>query len=291
MLLKDFIRQGTTVLGDIYSKTETQKVISIICEHFLGVKSYTHIVEPEYEIDANRLPILNDALSRLREGEPVQYVIGEASFGDLVFKVNPSVLIPRPETEMLVREAIAHVLRLHGGSIRVLDLCTGSGCIAWSIALSVPGVEVVAVDISDAALELASSQPFSKLLRERHAQAPKFLKADILEYEKGFAEGLFDIIISNPPYIMVSQKSEMEKNVLDFEPSIALFAPEGDPLAFYRAISVWAKKLLVPEGIVLVEVNDVMGAQTADVFSKDGFREVSLLRDFRDKDRVVMSKK
>lgn len=296
MLLKDFIRQGTDVLKGVYAGQEAEQVISIICEHFLGVKNYTHIVEPEYEIDEKQIPVLKESLSRLSNREPVQYVTGEASFGDLVFKVNPSVLIPRPETELLVREAVSAASRMqrmripfgkNASPVRISDLCTGSGCIAWSIALGVPGVEVVAVDISENALSVASTQPFATLLKEKHANAPKFIKADVLDVGAVFSEGLFDIIVSNPPYIMQSQRKDMKANVLDYEPSIALFAPEDDPLAFYRAIAVWAERSLATNGLGIVEINDELGPQTRKLFLESGFKEVSLVKDFYERDRII----
>jgi len=300
MLLNDFIRQGTEVLRACYPEHEAEKLISIICEHFLGVKNYTHIVEPQYEIDEKKVPQLKDALSRLKGGEPVQYVTGEAPFGDLVFRVNPSVLIPRPETEMLVREAISAASRMqrmripfgkNASPVRILDLCTGSGCIAWSIALGLPGVEVVAVDISDEALKVATDQPFAVLLKKTHALAPTFVKADVLNFNSEFAEGIFDVIVSNPPYIKVSQRQDIKPNILDYEPSIALFAPEDDPLAFYKAISFWVRKLLSPSGQGFVEINDEMGPQTEKVFKESGLSEVSLVKDFNDRDRIVKFEK
>jgi len=296
MFLKDFIKLGVETLRGIYSDQEADSVIAVVCERFLGVKNYTHIIEPDYEIRDRDLPVLNEALARLQKGEPVQYVTGVAPFGELDFNVSPAVLIPRPETEMLVREAVSAASRIrrmripfgkNAPAVRALDLCTGSGCIAWSVALGVPGVEVTAVDISEEALSVASGQPFAALLKERRAVAPRFVEADLLDPQAVFAEGKYDIVISNPPYIMVSQKTDMKPNVLEYEPSIALFAPEDDPLAFYRAVAVCAQKHMADGGLGLVEINDELGPQTAMVFRDSGFRDVSVVRDFFDRDRIV----
>jgi release factor glutamine methyltransferase len=192
------------------------------------------------------------------------------------------VLIPRPETEVLVSEAIS-------GSrpSRVLDLCTGSGCIAWTLALEMPGTEVVAVDISCEALKVASSQEFSREMAKTGAFAPEFIQSDVLAEELDPAiEGKFDILVSNPPYVMNKEKELMRANVLDHEPHLALFVPDDDPLLFYRAIAGHASRFLSPEGFGLVEINEALGEETADVFRASGF-EARVIRDLSDKDRFV----
>ena len=220
------------------------------------------------------------AFGRMASGEPIQYIIGKAYFYDREFKVTPDVLIPRPETELLVREAVNWARRSGRKSLRVLDLCTGSGCIAWSMALELPGSEVTAVDISDGALAVASRQKFECDV------PPKFIKADVLA---GPVEGLgtFDMILSNPPYVMDSEKALMRRNVLDHEPWLALFVSDDDPLVFYRAVAAWAKQLLKSEGLCLVEINESLGRQTAKVFEDTGFRDVEVLQDLNSRDRFI----
>lgn len=169
---------------------------------------------------------------------------------------------------------------------RILDLCTGSGCIAWTLALEMPGAKVTAVDISDGALAVASSQDFSEETVRTGAVSPTFIKADVLA---GPSSELpqYDIIVSNPPYVMDKEKALMRSNVLDHEPHLALFVSDDDPLIFYRAIAVWAKALLKPDGFGIVEINEALGMETADVFTKTGFGNVEIIRDLSDRDRFV----
>ncbi len=279
MLLSAFIRRGTAKLSGIYPSPEARGIVLMLCQERLGVKSYTHIIEPGYEIPAGALPGLESELERLASGEPIQYVLGYAEFCGHRFHVCPSVLIPRPETEQLVSEAVS-LIRSKGGSCRVLDLCTGSGCIAWSVLLESPGTEVVAVDISDEALGVARGQ-FA-------GASPRFVKADVLAGGEGFECGDFDLVLCNPPYVMESEKLAMRTNVLDYEPGLALFVPDSDPLLFYRAVAVWARRFLRPDGMGLVEINESLGPQTAEVFRSAGYKKTRILQDFRSKYRFVM---
>jgi release factor glutamine methyltransferase len=169
---------------------------------------------------------------------------------------------------------------------RILDLCTGSGCIAWTLALEIPGAEVTGIDISDGALTVASGQDFSEELARTSALKPHFVKADVLG--KPMADlGLFDIIVSNPPYVMDKEKALMRTNVLDHEPHLALFVSDDDPLVFYRAVADWASKLLKVGGYGVVEINEALGEQTAEVFRIAGFSGVRVIKDLSDRDRFV----
>lgn len=282
MLLSAFIRESVAVLEKIYPSPEARGMVLMLCEERLGVRNYTHITEPKTEIPDDRLDGLRGDVARLSSGEPVQYVLGYADFFGRRFNVSPSVLIPRPETEMLVRDALDEGRR-YGGNVRVLDLCTGSGCIAWSLALELPSSEVVAVDISPEALDVARSQ-FPE-------GGPEFVQADVLSCGDGFGRGKFDIVVSNPPYIMEGEKSLMRSNVLDYEPSLALFVPDADPLVFYRAVAGWLDSCLAPEGCCLVEINESLGPETAAVFRSAGYANVSIRKDFYGKDRFLFIKK
>lgn len=293
MLLAEFIGKGTTALESLYPPAEARNLVLMLCEEFLGTKSYTHIVEPRFEVNPKKEAPLAAALQRLQNGEPVQYVLGKAVFCGREFVVNPSVLIPRPETELLAREAVKLAKRVrqmripYGKSaqpVRVLDLCTGSGNIAWTVALEVPGVRVVGVDISESALEVASAQPFE--LKDG-AIAPTFVKADVLDTEQAFDYGPFDLILSNPPYVMESEKAQMRPNVLEHEPASALFVPDEDALCFYSAIARWSKRFFAPEGKGLTEINELLGVRTRALFQEAGFTEATLVKDFYDKDRFV----
>ena len=296
MLLTEFLKKGVAALEPLYPTAEAKNIILMLCEEMIGTKSYTHIVEPQYQIDKKGEQPLAEALVRLQAGEPIQYVIGRAEFAGRSFRVTKDVLIPRPETELLVREAIKIAGRIkrmripYGKSaepVRVLDLCTGSGNIAWSVALGVPGSRVVGVDMSEKALEVARSQNFSAELKSTGALAPTFVAADVLDTEQEFNYGSFDLILSNPPYIMEKEKPQLRRNVLGYEPSEALFVPDDDPLLFYRAIARWSERFLSPEGKALTEINEVLGKETADLFRSSGFQEVNLVTGFYDKNRFV----
>ena len=296
MLLTDFITRGVTALEPLYPTAEAHNIVLMLCESLIGTKSYTHIVEPKYSIDKKWEQPLAEAMVRLQAGEPIQYVIGRTDFCGHSFRVTRDVLIPRPETELLVREAIKIAGRIHrmripyGKSaepVRVLDLCTGSGNIAWSVALGVPGARVVGVDISEAALAVARSQNFSADLKATGALAPTFVAADILDTEQEFNYGSFDLVLSNPPYIMEKERPLLRKNVVDYEPDSALFVPDDDPLLFYQAVAKWSLRFLAPDGFGLTEINEVLPEETKEVFAGSGFKEIDVVKDFFDKNRFV----
>ena len=281
MLLSQFIRESTSALGALYEPREAAGIVSRLCGELLGVSSYAHIVEPGLEVSAEALPVLQRAMERLCGGEPLQYVTGVQEFCGRRFKVRPGVLIPRPETEELVATAAE---RLRGGG-RVLDLCTGSGCIAWSLALDCPEAKVTGVDISDEALAVAREQ-FSAEGASAE-ERPTFVKQDVLQVQESFEGAPFDVITANPPYIRESEKALMHTNVLEFEPSLALFVPDSDPLVFYRAIALWAVRFLAPGGFGIVEINEALGAECAALFENAGLANVKIQRDFRQKERFV----
>lgn len=280
MLLRDLISKGTETISQAFPEREAREMVLMFLQHSIGTSRHTHILEPLYEVSEEASAEALGAFGRMASGEPIQYIIGKAYFYDREFKVTPDVLIPRPETELLVREAVNWARRSGRKSLRVLDLCTGSGCIAWSMALELPGSEVTAVDISDGALAVASGQKFECDV------PPKFIKADVLA---GPVEGLgtFDMILSNPPYVMDSEKALMRRNVLDHEPWLALFVSDEDPLVFYRAVAAWAQQLLKSDGLCLVEINESLGRQTAKVFEDTGFRDVEVLQDLNSRDRFI----
>ncbi len=317
MLLKDIIYKGVETVSVLYPEREAREMVFAFLEHHLGTKRHTHIVEPAYEVSQDDAAAAFSAFGRMAAGEPLQYVTGKAYFYGREFRVTPDVLIPRPETEILCRTVLScpmipktPVLPLVGhfpagggmssspfgqesagdSGITVLDMCTGSGCIAWTLALELPGVQVTAVDLSDGALAVASSQDFGDELRKGGAMPPVFLKADVLKSPPSEL-GRFDIIVSNPPYVMESEKALMRSNVLDHEPAMALFVPDDDPLVFYRAVAEWAKALLEEDGFIMVEINEALGEETAEVFRRAGFADVKVVRDLSDRDRFVTASK
>lgn len=290
MLLSRLQRESIEALGALYPAPEARSLVLMLCEEILGTTGYTAIVDPSYDVaDTSGFDAL---FARLLKGEPIQYVLGFADFCGRRFKVNPSVLIPRPETELLCREAVSTASRLQrmraaygrgAAPVRVLDLCTGSGCIAWTLVQSVPGVEAVAVDVSSDALQVAASQPFN-------GPRPVFVQADILEGIPPSVTGPFDLVLSNPPYVRESEKATMRRNVLDYEPGLALFVPDEDPLLFYRAVADWSSGLLSPEGYVMAEINESLPSETAAVFAAGGFR-ADIRRDLAEKPRFVFARR
>ena len=282
MLLAEFIRESVPALEKLYPSPEARGLVLMLCEERLGVRSYTHIVEPLFEIPEPELPGLKADMSRLAAGEPIQYVLGYTEFCGRKFKVGPSVLIPRPETGQLVDESLK-LLAAMGRPAKVLDLCTGSGCIAWSVALGVPGVSVTAADISEPALALARSQ-FEDV--PSGANAPEFVCSDLLGGCREIC-GRFDLLLSNPPYVMEKEKAAMRRNVLEHEPGIALFVPDDDPLLFYRALASVSLRLLDSSGTGIVEINEALGSETAAVFETAGYKKTEILRDIFGKDRFV----
>lgn len=283
MLLAQFINESTDALTQIYPLAEARGIVLQLCCEVLGTQSYTHIVEPQMQIPEDELQVLLSMRERLLASEPIQYVLGYCYFCDRRFAVGPQVLIPRPETEELV-SACVHTLLSRPQPTRVLDLCTGSGCIAWSISFELPSSTVYAVDISQEALGVAKNQ-------FKTENSPKFICADVLKTDAIPELGCFDLIVSNPPYIMEKEKSAMRVNVLDYEPDLALFVPDEDPLIFYEAIAKWAHKLLKPSGIGLVEINETLAQETAEVFIRAGFDDVGVIKDIFTKNRIIRFKK
>ena len=291
----------------LYPASEAASIVSILVEERLGFSKIQHIIEPLCEVPAASFDSISSDMDRLISGEPLQYVLGHAEFYGRSYKVTPAVLIPRPETEILVHETLSQIRRSKMGEegLRVLDLCTGSGCIAWSVAAEMPSSRVYAVDISDDALALARQQGISQ-------SRPYFVKADVLseDFPAAFrmasgntAPGSYDVIVSNPPYVRDSEKSLMRTNVLDHEPGLALFVSDDDPLVFYKALASIATQMLAPRYAFdlvscstpldppspfgIVEINEAFGPEVEEIFRSAGFRNVRTIEDFSGKARHV----
>ena len=312
MKLRDLIKQSTETISQIYPEREAREMVLAYLCHTLGIQRHTHIIEPLFEVPSDRIDEIMSAVGRMAAGEPLQYITGEASFYGRTFHVTPSVLIPRPETELLCRlalesffsEAIRH-LCIDPNSVKILDLCTGSGCIAWTMALEKSRACVTAVDISDDALAVASTQDFADEMQRTGASVPIFLKADVLSDNlpdiisesviSNEAEGrdeksiqYFDLLLSNPPYVMDKEKPLMRTNVIDHEPHLALFVPDDDPLKFYKAIARHSVRLLSADGTGIVEINEALGPETAALFTEAGFTSVRIENDLNDRPRFVI---
>ena len=257
------------------TRDEICSIIYLLLEDKFGLTKVE--VMTGKEIEPVKLDYFKDIIQRINRHEPIQYVLGKAEFYGRGFAVDGSVLIPRPETELLIRA----VLKEKKFSPTILDIGTGSGCIAITLAVEIPSSEVYAIDISEEALTVA--QQNAKNLKAK----VNFSKFDILANEK--LEHRFDIIVSNPPYIAEREKKEMNSNVLDFEPPLALFVTDKDPLVFYKAIARRGKSLLKPGGKIFVEINERFGKELKQHFRNEGYGNVSIEKDINNKDRILMA--
>ncbi len=257
------------------TRDEICSIIYLLLEDKFGLTKVE--VMTGKEIEPVKLDYFNDIIQRINRHEPIQYVLGKAEFYGRAFAVDGSVLIPRPETELLIRA----VLKEKKFSPTILDIGTGSGCIAITLAVEIPSSEVYAIDISEEALTVA--QHNAKNLKAK----VDFSKFDILANEK--LEHRFDIIVSNPPYITESEKKEMNSNVLDFEPPLALFVTDKDPLVFYKVIARRGKSLLKPGGKIFVEINERFGNELKQHFRNEGYSNVFIEKDINNKDRILMA--
>lgn len=267
-------------LQDYYSLQEAGNLSRIICCEMLGQQTVDYYLGKDIILSAKAEQELESIIARLSNFEPIQYIQGEARFLGRTFRVAPGVLIPRPETEELVELMLKE---LSGGS-RVLDIGTGSGCIAVTLAKELPKAHVEAWDISADALAIASAN--SETL---HASVC-FEQRDVLNYTPG-EEEKYDVIVSNPPYVTLFEKQNMEANVLNWEPSQALFVPDEDPLRFYRRIAVLGIDMLLPGGRLYFEINRAFGEDTVAMLNELGYRSVRLLKDISHNDRFVIAKR
>ena len=273
-----------TRLAAVYPDGEAQAIVFLVLEKLFGLSRTDVLMGGLERLTAEQTVELEQVMLRLERGEPVQYVLGVADFDDMTLGVAPGVLIPRPETEELV-EWIAEDFK-SAKRLRILDIGTGSGCIALSLARRFTDACVTAWDISDDALRIASANA------ERLGLDVEFKKRDALCTEVAEADvANYDIIVSNPPYICEKERVDMDNNVLQHEPETALFVPDNDPLLFYRAISDLAQKMLRSGGGLYFEINREYGKETAGMMSAMGLDSVELRKDFMENDRMVKGTK
>lgn len=282
MLLKEVKSIYHKEIDKIYGVQEVTSFFYLLIGHFLKLEKFTLALTPDLVISKGEESILFHALSELKQQVPVQHIIGETEFMDLKFNVSPKVLIPRPETEDLVRWILEEYSKGYNESLRILDIGTGSGCIAVSLAKHLKVAKVSGLDISTDALEVA------RLNADKNEVQIKFLLGDILSDTTSIPiESKFDIIVSNPPYVRVLEKNKMNANVLEHEPDIALFVPDKDPLVFYKAIAIFAKEHLVINGSLYLEINQYLGKEMLDLLTSYGYQEVELRKDIFGNDRMV----
>lgn len=286
MVLKEILNIYHKELDAIVGKDEVDSFFNLAIEHYLGLKRIHLVLEPEYAITKAEEQPLFEALSKLKLKQPIQYILGETEFYGLRFKVNKHTLIPRPETEELVAFVIANFKeqQTNNQPIKILDIGTGSGCIAISLAKHVPEAKVYAIDVSEAALKVAKQNA------ELNEVTIEFIHDNILNprhAELVSASQKFDIIVSNPPYVRQLEKPEIQSNVLDNEPHLALFVDDENPLQFYKAICEFAQINLKDNGCLYFEINEYLGEEMVQLLYDYQFKAIELKKDMFGKDRMI----
>jgi len=278
--IKDIRFYIASELGEVYDDTEIRILSDMLIKTVTGITKLHQLYDNEYPVDSGRADRIVEFALELKKGKPVQYVLGETSFYNCTIRLNESTLIPRPETEELV-DLIIRENEGYKGSI--IDFGTGSGCIAISLALNLPGTTVTATDISEEALSMASGNALLNNARVTFVRHNMMNSGDEL--------GRAGIIVSNPPYVRNSEKLLMKRNVLDFEPHGALFVSDSDPLVYYRAILKAAENILLPGGHVYFEINENLAAIMSQLLEYSGYSEIKIISDMNGKDRIMKGTK
>ncbi|PVX46740.1 release factor glutamine methyltransferase [Flavobacterium sp. 103] len=281
MKIKEYRTQFIQALTSQYGEGEAESFFYLILEEKQQLKRIDLALHPDLEISEEEIVIWNSILEQLKLEIPIQYLLGKTSFYGLDFEVNENVLIPRPETEELVDWIVSNVLKNgRSKSLKILDIGTGSGCIAVSLAKNLPNAEVFAIDVSEKALSIAKKNA------ERNEVEVTFIEQNILETLDLGQE--FDIIVSNPPYVRNLEKEEIKKNVLDNEPHLALFVEDNDALIFYRKIAELAQKNLSNSGQLYFEINQYLGKEMISLLEELNFKNVELRKDIYENDRMTL---
>ena len=288
-------------LTPLYDAGEAQAIVRTVLDVEYGMTLTDIICGKVNELSSDEGRNLEEIITRLQNGEPVQYVLGEADFAGRTFHVEPGVLIPRPETAELCQWIEEEVSSLDADDPKqILDICTGSGCIAITLGLTIPNSEVTGWDISEDALRIAQGNV--EMLKARNVRIeyqdalmlPKAAEAaeisEAAEAESSLSKS-WNIIVSNPPYICEKEKADMEKNVLEHEPSIALFVPDEEPLKFYRAIAEYASSALKSEGALYFEINPIYEKETREMLEELGFKDIETKEDAYGKKRMMKAMK
>lgn len=261
-------------IAELYGEVEARQIAEMVVLECGAISRNELLVEPDKELIINDIDRI---IGELLKWRPVQYVIGHEEFDGLVFEVSEGVLIPRPETE----ELVAWVASETESGARILDVGTGSGCIAISLGRRVRGSRVWAMDISDVALDIARRNGL------RNGSTVEFVKGDALADFSSLVDEKLDVVVSNPPYIPRSDASQMRRNVTDYEPDTALFVENSDPLIFYRSIARTARRMLKPGGKLYYEIYELYAAQMCAMLEAEGYTDVVVREDFRGKQRMV----
>lgn len=276
--MKQLIEKLQNALTLMADESERNAIIRAICCDILGISPTTYYLKETITLTTAQTALVNSITERLQRGEPLQYIEGKAPFCGMEFIVTPAVLIPRPETAELVEWITTeHATQ----SPRILDLGTGSGCIAISLSQQMPQATVEACDISTEALEVAQTN------NHENGTSVTFFHHDILSLDSPLPHS-YDILVSNPPYIKQSEATDMENHVTQWEPHTALFVPDDDALRFYRAIAeIGQTDALHPGGCIYVEINQALGKETVELFESYGYKEVTLRKDIYGNDRMI----
>ncbi|WP_299679343.1 peptide chain release factor N(5)-glutamine methyltransferase [uncultured Tenacibaculum sp.] len=277
MKLNDFRTFFNKELENIYPKKEIDAFFFRIIEDEMGLSLLDLFTQKDTILNPSKLELFNNILNRLKKEEPIQYILGSTEFYGYKFYVNPYVLIPRPETEELISWVKENLTT--DKTPKILDIGTGSGCIAITLKKELPNSDVFAIDISEGAIKTASNNA------ENNRAEINFIKHDILSEKK--LEYKYDIIVSNPPYVRNLEKQEIKNNVLNNEPHLALFVEDDNPLIFYKRIADVAKYALNPNGILFFEINQYLGIETKEMLINKGFKNVTLKQDLFGNDRMI----
>lgn len=277
--VRDILSLFHEELDGMYGSGEVGVFLDMLFEAFLGWDKVRLLTSKEQTIDQSDLLRFHWALEDLKKQRPIQHIIGYTDFCGCRIKVSPDVLVPRPETEELVQWIISNITS-HLSPFTFLDLCTGSGCIAIALKKIFPQADVTAVDISPEALAIAKENAHFNDVDVT------FVQADVLAPHFSLLTSHFSLIVSNPPYVMERERVQMQRNVLDYDPSLALFVPDDDPQRFYKAIAAFAQEYLAPHGMLAVEINEALADETCDVLKAYGFRP-AVHTDFRGKARWI----
>ena len=265
----------------VYNETEIRVLADIIIKTVTGTAKLHQLYDNGYLIRAKDAEKIIWITGELKTGKPIQYILGETTFYNCTIKVNGSTLIPRPETEELV-DLIIRENKGYNGNI--LDFGSGSGCIAIALATNLPLAKLTGIEISDDAIRIAQKNAVLNNVKA------SFIQGNIFAFDNDSVSKA-GIIVSNPPYVRNSEKSLMAKNVLDFEPHLALFVTDSDPLIYYKAILNLAEKLLLPQGRLYFEINEVMGRSLIQLFESYDYSEIEIVHDINDKERIIKGRK
>ena len=284
MLLKQYKTHFFDSLKNIQDEQEIESFFFILTEYLHNLKRVDVALNPNFELSDAEVEKWNTILADLQQEKPIQYITGEAWFYGLRFEVNENTLIPRPETEELVEWIIeSQKSKVQSQKCEILDIGTGTGCIPISLKLNLPQANVSAIDVSEQALDVAKRNAASNKVEIN------FILANILEVKD--LNQHFDIIVSNPPYVRNLEKEEIKKNVLEYEPHLALFVEDTDALLFYRKIAQLALKNLAPNGLLFFEINQYLGKETVELLENLGFKNIELKKDIYGNDRMIRCEK